>query len=122
MPLGSHYAWWDWQPGADWRRPDGPASTLNGRERHPVVHVAWEDVIAYAAWAAKAIPSKPSGICLSRRARRLAVRLGAGAAPKGRMLANYWQGEFPWQNLALDGYERTARSAVFLPMTMGCLT
>jgi formylglycine-generating enzyme required for sulfatase activity len=56
--LQSHYAWWDWLPGADWRHPDGPSSTLHGRERHPVLHVAWEDVAAYAAWAGKEFPTQ----------------------------------------------------------------
>ena len=83
VPLGSHYAWWDWLPGADWRHPDGPGSTLHGRERHPVLHVAWEDVAAYAAWAGKEIPPRRSGSTPPGRARRLAVCLGAGAGAEG---------------------------------------
>src|SRR5215212_2629563 len=58
VSLASHYAWWDWVPGADWRHPEGPGSTLHGRERHPVLQVAWEDVQAYAAWAGKALPTE----------------------------------------------------------------
>jgi formylglycine-generating enzyme required for sulfatase activity len=120
VPLGSHYAWWDWQAGADWRHPDGPGSTLNGRERHPVVHVAWEDVAAYAAWTAKAIPTEAEWEFACRGGHDgWPYAWGQELAPKGRMLANYWQGEFPWQNLALDGYERTAPVGSFPPNDYG---
>jgi len=58
VPMVDHYAWWRWQPGADWRHPEGPGSDLKGRDKHPVVHLAWEDVEAYATWAGKALPSE----------------------------------------------------------------
>ena len=120
VPMGSHYVWWDWLPGADWRHPEGPGSTLDGRERHPVVHVAWEDVAAYATWAAKEIPTEAEWEFAARGGRDgLPYTWGEELAPKGRMLANYWQGEFPWQNLALDGYERTAPVGSFPPNGYG---
>jgi formylglycine-generating enzyme len=118
----SHYAWWDWQPGADWRHPDGPGSTLHGRERHPVLHVAWEDVAAYAAWAGKALPTEAEWEYAARGGHDgWPYAWGQELAPKGRMLANYWQGEFPWQNLALDGFERTAPVGSFPPNGYGLL-
>jgi formylglycine-generating enzyme len=58
VPLDDWQRWWRWQPGADWRHPDGPGSSLNGRDRHPVVHVAHDDAIAYAAWAVKRLPTE----------------------------------------------------------------
>jgi sulfatase modifying factor 1 len=58
VPMNTHYNWWAWVPGANWRHPEGPGSNLNGRDNHPVVHVAWEDVEAYAAWAGKSIPTE----------------------------------------------------------------
>jgi formylglycine-generating enzyme required for sulfatase activity len=120
VSLQSHYAWWDWQPGADWRHPEGPGSNLNGRERHPVLHVAWEDVSAYAAWAGKVIPTEAEWEYAARGGHDgLPYAWGAELAPKGRMLANYWQGEFPWQNLALDGFERTAPVGSFPPNGYG---
>src|SRR5919112_6397121 len=116
----SHYAWWDWRPGADWRHPDGPGSTLHGRERHPVLHVAWEDVAAYAAWAGKEIPTEAEWEYACRGGHDgWSYAWGEELAPKGRMLANYWQGAFPWQNLALDGYERTAPVGSFPPNGYG---
>ena len=120
VPLTSHYAWWDWLPGADWRHPEGPGSTLHGRERHPVLHVAWEDVAAYAAWAGKAIPTEAEWEYAARGGHDgWPYAWGQELAPKGKMLANYWQGEFPWQNLALDGYERTAPVGSFPPNGYG---
>ena len=58
MPLDDWTRWWAWVPGADWRHPEGPGSSLHGRELHPVVHVGFEDALAYAAWAGKALPSE----------------------------------------------------------------
>ncbi|MBA2597404.1 MAG: formylglycine-generating enzyme family protein [Chloroflexia bacterium] len=118
--LGNHYAWWGWLPSADWRHPEGPGSTLNGRERHPVLHVAWEDVAAYAAWAGKAIPTEAEWEYAARGGHDgWSFAWGEELAPQGKMLANYWQGTFPWQNLALDGHERTAPVGSFPPNGYG---
>ena len=56
--LDDPYVWWQWVPGANWRHPHGPQSSLKGKDDHPVVHVAWEDVEAYAAWVGKAITTE----------------------------------------------------------------
>jgi formylglycine-generating enzyme required for sulfatase activity len=120
VPLDNHYQWWRWSPGADWRHPEGPGSNLSGRDRHPVVHVAWEDVEAYAAWAGKAIPTEAEWEFAARGgAEGLEFAWGDELAPNGKMLANYWQGEFPLQNLVLDGYERTAPVGSFPPNGYG---
>jgi sulfatase modifying factor 1 len=120
ISLGNHYAWWDWQPGADWHHPEGPGSMLHGRERHPVLHVAGEDAAAYAAWAGKAIPTEAEWEYAARGGLDgLPYAWGEELAPKGKMLANYWQGEFPWQNLVRDGYERTAPVGSFPPNGYG---
>jgi formylglycine-generating enzyme len=120
VPMNTHYNWWGWMPGADWRRPEGPGSNLSGRERHPVVHVAWEDVVAHAEWAGKSIPTEAEWEFAARGGHEgWAYTWGNELAPKGKMLANYWQGEFPWQNLKLDGYERTAPVGSFPPNDYG---
>jgi formylglycine-generating enzyme required for sulfatase activity len=101
--------WWAWTPAADWRHPEGPGSTLHGRERHPVTHVSYEDARAYAAWVDKDLPSEAEWECAARGGLDGAVFCwGDEFAPKGRMMANTWQGRFPWENLLLDGHERTS--------------
>jgi sulfatase modifying factor 1 len=120
VDLNNHYNWWAWVPGADWRHPDGPGSTLHGRERHPVLHVAWEDVTAYAAWAGKELPTEAEWEFAARgglEGREFAW--GDEFTPKGKQMANTWQGEFPVENLELDGFGRTAPVGSFPPNGYG---
>ena len=109
VDLTDYRNWWHWQPGAQWRHPEGPGSDLGTRDRHPVVHVAWEDVNAYAAWAGKELPTEAEWEYAARGGLDGAVYTwGDDYDLEGRMLANTWQGEFPWQNLRTDRYEGTS--------------
>ena len=96
-------------PGADWRHPQGPGSSIRKKPDHPVVHVAWADVEAYAAWAGKDLPTEAEW--------ELAGRGGLDGAefawgdelnPDGRRMANTWQGEFPHQNTGAGRHAGTA--------------
>jgi len=112
--------WWNWTPGADWRHPEGPESNVGGRERHPVTHVAYADAEAYAAWVGKSLPSEAEWEYAARGGLDGATfTWGDEFAPKGRMMANTWQGEFPWQNLCTDGYEGTSPVEHFPPNGFG---
>ena len=118
--LDDYLAWWAWVPGAQWRHPDGPGSTLHGLERHPVTHVAYADAVAYAAWAGKTLPTEPEWEFAARGGLEGATfAWGDDFAPRGRMMANTWQGDFPVQNELLDGYERTSPVGKFPPNGYG---
>ncbi|OCC22576.1 gliding motility-associated lipoprotein GldK [Croceicoccus estronivorus] len=101
--------WWRFMPGADWRHPIGPDSSLEGLEDHPVVHVVHEDAMAYAKWAGKSLPTEAEFEFAARGGLEGAeYAWGDELAPDGAMLANYWQGLFPFANQMLDGWERTS--------------
>ena len=120
VDLDEYRNWWSYVPGASWRHPEGPDSDLNGRERHPVTHVAWEDVEAFAAWIGKELPTEAEWEFAARGGLEGNVfTWGDEFKPRGRTMANTWQGEFPWQNLLEDRYERTSPVKTFPPNGYG---
>jgi formylglycine-generating enzyme required for sulfatase activity len=120
VDLGDVRNWWSYVPGAEWRNPEGPGSSIRDRQQHPVTQVAYADAEAYATWAGKALPTEAEWEFAARGGLEQArFTWGDESAPDGTMMANTWQGEFPWQNLLEDGYAGTSPVGSFPPNGYG---
>jgi formylglycine-generating enzyme required for sulfatase activity len=110
--------WWTWTPGASWRHPVGPLSSIDKRADHPVVHIAYEDAEAYAAWAGMSLPTEAEWETAARGGLAGArYTWGDEPEPPGRPMANYWHGDFPWR--PEKGYGRTAPVGSYPPNDYG---
>lgn len=120
VALNNPGLWWKFVFGADWRHPLGPDSSVADIMDHPVVQIAYQDAKAYAKWAGKDLPTEAEWEFAARGGLEQCVfAWGDEQMPGGRQMANYWQGEFPWQNTCNNGRYRTSAMGSFPPNAFG---
>lgn len=119
VDIGNYYQWWIWKIGADWKHPNGPDSSIEGKDNYPVVHVSYEDALAYCKWANRRLPTEAEWESAAQGINTNAVFTWGDAPELITKMANTWQGEFPVFNDPIDGFEFVAPVKSYEPNSIG---
>ena len=117
--MNTYFQWWTWKIGANWRHPSGPNSTIEGKDNYPVVHIAYEDALAYCKWANRSLPTEAQWESAAQGTNENTIFTWGNDVNKLNSNANTWQGVFPTKNDSKDGFEYSSPVKSYPPNSIG---